>query len=72
MVGRRIDGQGMEVRLDVERLFQQPVKFLAVDFDGAELAQMVGDELRVEQREAAVDRAARRDRRARSSRRRAA
>ena len=40
-------------------LLQQPMEFLAVELDGAELAQVVGDELRVEQPEAAVGEARR-------------
>ena len=36
-----------------QRLLEQSVELAAVDFDGAELLQMLGDELRIEQREAA-------------------
>src|SRR4029078_9230007 len=57
--GRRIERQGVEVGFDVERPLEQAMELLAVELDGAELAQVVGDELRVEQPEAAVGEACR-------------
>ena len=38
-----------------ERFLEQLVEGVALDLDGSELPQMLGDELRVEQRETAVD-----------------
>ena len=52
--GRRPSGRRQEVGLVRQRLLQQRVELGAVDLDGAELLQVLGDELRVEQREAAV------------------
>src|SRR5947207_612952 len=45
--------QRVKVRRMGQRFLEQSVELAAVDLDGAELLQMLGDELRIEQREAA-------------------
>ena len=47
--------QAREIGLVRQCLLQQRVEFRTIDLDGAELLQMLGDELRIEQREAAAD-----------------
>src|SRR5215831_5372202 len=52
-----VGGQGVKRCLVRERPFEPGVELVALDLDRAELPQMIGDELRVEQQEAAADQA---------------
>ena len=54
LVGAGVERQGMEVGFDVESFLQQPMEFFAIQLRGAELAQVIRHELRVEQLEASA------------------
>jgi len=56
-LGSYIALQAEEVALDRQRLIELAVEFGAVDFNRPELPEVIGDELRVEQHEAAIDQA---------------
>ena len=52
---RRIDGNAQEIRLLQQRVIEMMMEILAIDLDGAELAQVFCHELRIEQCEPASD-----------------